>query len=123
MQGNRVKLIDTPGFCDDHETHEQHMLEFGQSLVLASKGVNAIGLIISAKECYTNNEANTVEYMTEFPDMWPYMFIIFSNAGSLGATELERDMELKENFKQQRRICPKSLLNLMEKVKNHYILV
>ena len=121
MQGNKVKLIDTPGFCDDHETDEQHMLEFGQSLVLANKGVNAIGLIISAKDRYTTNEANTIEYMTEFPDMWPYMFIIFSNAGSLGTTEQERDMQLKEHFKQPR--CPKSLLQLVQNVKNRYILV
>ena len=121
MQGKRIKLIDTPGFCDDHETEEQHMQEFGQSLVLASKGVNAIGLVISAKDRYTTNETNTIEYMTEFRDMWPYMFIIFSNAGSLGTTEQERDIQLKENFKQPR--CPKSLLQLLDKVKNRYILV
>ena len=69
MQGKRVKLIDTPGFCDDHETKEQHMYESGKALVLASKGVNAIGLIISAKSRYTTNEAKTIEYMTEFKDM------------------------------------------------------
>ena len=121
MQGKKIKLIDTPGFCDDHETEEEHMQEFGQALVLASKGVNAIGLVISAKARYTNNEANTIEYMTEFPDMWPYMFIIFSNAGSLGKTEQERDMQLKELLKQER--CPKSLIQLLDKVKNRYILV
>ena len=121
MEGNRVKLIDTPGFCDDHETEEQHMQEFGQALVLASKGVNAIGLIISAKQRYTTNEANTIEYMTEFPDMWPYMFIIFSNAGSLGTTEQERDLRLHNYLKQPR--CPKSLTELVHKVKNRYILV
>ena len=121
MQGKKIKLIDTPGFCDDHETEEEHMQEFGQALVLASKGVNAIGLVISAKARYTSNEANTIEYMTEFPDMWPYMFIIFSNAGSLGKTEQERDMQLKELLKQER--CPKSLIQLLDKVKNRYILV
>lgn len=121
MQGKRIKLIDTPGFCDDHETEEEHMKEFGQALVLASKGVNAVGLIISAKARYTNNEANTIQYMTEFPEMWPYMFIIFSNAGSLGTTEQERDLQLKENLKQSR--CPKSLIELVKKVNNRYVLV
>ena len=121
MQGKRVKLIDTPGFCDDHETEEEHMQEFGEALVLASKGVNAIGLVISAKGRYTTNEANTIEYMTEFPDMWPYMFIIFSNAGSLGANEQERDKQLNDYLRQPR--CPKSLKELVQKVKNRYILV
>ena len=48
MQGKRVKLIDTPGFCDDYETEEEHMEEFGEAVVLASKGVNAIGLVTEA---------------------------------------------------------------------------
>ena len=121
MEGKRVKLIDTPGFCDDHETEEEHMQEFGEALVLASKGVNAIGLVISAKARYTTNEANTIQYMTEFPDMWPYMFIIFSNAASLGASDAERDKQLKDYLKQPR--CPKSLIELVHKVKNRYILV
>ena len=121
MQGKRVKLIDTPGFCDDHETEEEHMQEFGEALVLASKGVNAIGLVISAKARYTTNEANTIQYMTEFPDMWPYMFIIFSNAASLGASEQDRDKQLRDYLKQPR--CPKSLIELVHKVKNRYILV
>ena len=42
MQGKRVKLINTPGFCDDYETKEEHMEEFSEAVVLASKGVNAI---------------------------------------------------------------------------------
>lgn len=121
MQGKRVKLIDTPGFCDDHETEEQHMYEFGEALVLASKGINAIGLIISAKGRYTTNETNTIEYMTEFKDMWPYMFIIFSNAGSLGRNDEERDVQLKDYLKQPR--CPKSLIELLDKVKHRYILI
>ena len=59
--------------------------------------------------------------MTEFPDMWPYMFIIFSNAASLGASEQDRDKQLRDYLKQPR--CPKSLIELVHKVNNRYILV
>jgi len=121
MQGIRLKLIDTPGFCDDYETEEEHMNEFGEALVLASKGVNAICLVISAKARYTANETNTIKYMTEFPELWPYMFIFFTNAASIGANENERNVNLQANFKHPR--CPDALKELMQKVKNRYVLV
>ena len=121
MQDIRLKLIDTPGFCDDYETEEEHMNEFGEALVLASKGVNAIGLVISAKARYTANETNTIKYMTEFPELWPYMFVLFTNAGSIGSNEHERNTNLQANFKHPR--CPEALKELMQKVKNRYVLV
>ena len=121
MQGIRLKLIDTPGFCDDYETEEEHMNEFGEALVLASKGVNAIGLVISAKARYTANETNTIKYMAEFPELWPYMFIFFTNAESIGTNENERNTTLQENLKHPR--CPEALKELMQKVQNRYVLV
>jgi len=121
MQGSRLKLIDTPGFCDDYATEKEHMNEVGEALVLASKGVHAIGLVISAKARYTTNETNTIAYMTDFPELWPYTFIIFSNAGSLGATENDRNTNLHSNFQNSR--CPKALNELMKMVDNRYILV
>ena len=121
LQGIRLKLIDTPGFCDDYETEEEHMKEFGQALVLASKGVNAIGLVISAKDRYTTNETNTIKYMTEFPDLWPYMFIIFTKAGPLGADDEMRMKKLQENLKKDR--CPQPLQDLVKKVRNRYIVI
>jgi len=121
MQGTRLKLIDTPGFCDDYETEEEHMNEFGEALVLASKGVNAIDLVISAKDRYTTNETNTIKYMTEFPDLWPYMFIFFTKAASLGANDEQQIKQLQENLKKER--CPPALQDLVRKVRNRYIVV
>ena len=121
MQGKRVKLIDTPGFCDDYETEEEHMEEFGEAVVLASKGVNGIGLVISAKAHYTSNEKTTIDQMSQYQELWPYMFIVFTHARSLGVSEEDQTKHLQSNFEESR--CPKSLKDLMQKVKNHYILV
>ena len=46
------------------------------------------------------------------------MFIIFSNAVSLGRNDEERDAQLKNYLKQPR--CPKFLIELLHKVKNRY---
>lgn len=121
MQGKRVKLIDTPGFCDDYETEEEHMEEFGEAVVLASKGVNAIGLVINAKERYTSNEKSTIDQLSQFQELWPYMFIVFTHARSLGASEDDQNKRLQSNFKESR--CPESLKDLMLKVNNRYILI
>ena len=121
MQGKRVKLIDTPGFCDDYETEEEHMDEFGQAVVLASKGVNGIGLVISAKDRYGTNEKSTIDQLSQFQELWPFMFIIFTHARSLGVTEEDQDKQLQSNFTKSR--CPESLKDLMQKVNNRYILV
>ena len=86
MQEKRVKLIDTPGFCDDYETEEEHMEEFGEAVVLARKEVNEIGLVISTKTRYTSNEKSTIDQMSQYQELWPYMFIIFTHARSLGVT-------------------------------------
>ena len=121
MQGKRVKLIDTPGFCDDYETEEEHMNEFGEAVVLASKGVNGIGLVISAKGRYGTNEKSTIDQLSQFQELWPFMFIIFTHARSLGATEEDQNKQLQSNFTESR--CPESLKVLMQKVNNRYILV
>lgn len=121
MQGKRVKLIDTPGFCDDYDTEEEHMQEFGEAVVLASKGVNGIGLVINAKARYSSNERSTIDQMSQYQDLWPYMFIIFTHARSLGVSEEDQNKQLQSNFEESR--CPESLKDLMKKVKNRYILV
>ena len=66
------------------------MKEFGEALVLASKGVNAIALVISAKSRYTTNEKTTIDKLSQFQELGPFMFIIFAHANSLGTSEEEQ---------------------------------
>lgn len=93
-----IKLIDTPYFCDDYDSEDEHMKEFGEALVLASKGVNAIRLVISAKSQYTANEKTTIDKLSQFQELWSFMFIIFTHAHCLGDSEEDQKKTLKSNF-------------------------
>ena len=121
LLGKTVRLIDTPGFCDEYETNEEHMKELGQAIFLARNGVNAVGFTINASKRFTKNEARTIQEMSKFKEIWPFTFIIFTNAGSLGEDEEEQKLQLQKNLASKR--CPKSLHDLLECVGNRYILV
>ena len=120
LQDKRVRLIDTPGFCDEIETEEQHMDEVGEAFYLARKGVNAIGLAISAGTRYTRSNTEVINEMSEISNLWPFTFIVFTNADSLGSTEEERHEMLKKNLSADR--CPASLSKLLKNLEHRYIL-
>ena len=63
----------------------------------------------------------TIEQMSQFQELWSYMFIIFTHAQSLGVREGDQQKQLQSNFKASR--CPESLKDLMQKVSDCYILV
>ena len=121
LLGKKVRLIDTPGFCDEYETNEEHMKELGQAIFLARSGVNAVGFTINASGRFTKNEARTIQEMSKFKEIWPFTFVIFTNAGGLGDEVEEQKLQLQKNLASKR--CPKSLHNLLECVGNRYILV
>lgn len=121
LLGKTVRLIDTPGFCDEYETNEEHMKDLGQAIFLARSGVNAVGFVINVSGRFTKNEARTIQEMSSFKEIWPFTFIIFTNAGGLGDEEEEQKLQLQKNLASPR--CPKSLHNLLECVGNRYILV
>ena len=122
LQDKRIRLIDTPGFCDDYETEEQHMDEVGEAMFLARKGVNAVGLAISAGTRYTKNNTQVINEISQISNsLWPYTFIVFTHADSLGDTEEEQQKMLKTNLSAER--CPTPLLNLLKNLDNRYVLV
>lgn len=122
LRDKRIRLIDTPGFCDDYETEEEHMDEVGEALFLARKGVNAVGLAISAGTRYTKNNTAVINEISEISNnLWPFTFIVFTNADSLGSTEEERKETLKKNLSEER--CPAPLLKLIKNLDHRYILI
>ena len=121
INGQKVKLIDTPGFCDDYETEQEHMMEIGEAIYLARDGVNAICLAINADARYTKSESNTIKDLLELKAIWPFTFVAFTNAGALGETEELKQQQLKENLKEER--CPKLLLDLLKSINYRYLLV
>ncbi|XP_065897538.1 uncharacterized protein [Dysidea avara] len=121
LQDKKIKLIDTPGFCDDFETDEQHMAQVGEGIFSARKGVNAVGLAINAGSRYTKNDTTVIKEISEIKNLWTFTFIIFTHADSLGDTDDERKAKLKSNLALDR--CPEALKDLMKRIKHRYILV
>jgi len=121
INGQRVKLIDTPGFCDDYETEQEHMMEIGEAIYLARDGVNAICLAINADARCTKSESNTIKDLLELKAIWPFTFIAFTNSGALGETEELQKKQLQENLSEER--CPQLLLDLLKTIDHRYLLV
>ena len=98
------------------------MDEVGEALFLARKGVNAVGLAISAGTRYTKGNTTVINEISEISNnLWPFTFIIFTNADSLGSTEEERHEMLKKNLSADR--CPASLSKLLKNLEHRYILL
>jgi len=121
INGQKVKLIDTPGFCDDYATEQEHMMEIGEAIYLARDGVNAICLAINADARYTRSESNTIKDLLELKSIWPFTFIAFTNSGALGNSEELQKKQLQENLSEER--CPQLLLNLLKTINHRYLLV
>jgi len=119
--GKTIKFIDTPGFCDEYETDDEHMKELGRAIFLARNGVHAIGFTINAGGRFTKNESRTFKEMTKFKEIWPFTFVIFTNAEVLGDDEEERVSQLQQNLAAER--CPQALHDLLQCVSNRYILI
>lgn len=98
------------------------MDEVGEALFLARKGVNAVGLAINAGTRYTKNNTKVIDEISNISNsLWPFTFIVFTHAHSLGDTEEERQEMLKKNLSAER--CPAPLLKLLKNLDNRYILV
>ena len=98
------------------------MDEVGEAIFLARNGVNAVGLAISAGNRYTTSDTKVIDEISNISNsLWPYTFIVFTHADSLGDTEEERQEMLKKNLSAER--CPAPLLKLLQSLDNRYILV
>ena len=98
------------------------MDEVGEALFLARKGVNAVGLAISAGTRYTKSNTTVINELSDLSsNLWPYTFVVFTNVDSLGNTEEECQKKLKMNLAEDR--CPASLSKLLKNLNNRYILV
>jgi len=119
--GRKVRLIDTPGFCDDFEQEEEKVDELGKAILLAKEGVHAIALVINASHRFTSAEATALEEIELLGELWPFMFIIFTAAKCYGTSEQkQRDTVLNtlENPK-----CPEHFKTLMERVNRRFMML
>ena len=94
LNSRKVKIIDTPGFCEDDIGGEVNFNELGKAIILAKDGIHAFALVINVSHRFTSSQVTLVKEMELFDDLWPYMFIIFSGARSYGGTDKEQRQKI-----------------------------
>jgi len=97
------------------------MSELANAIMLARKGVHAIGLVLSAEGRFTGAEATMLKELEHFGELWPYIFILFTKASSLAADDGTQRYKVQEFLQNPR--CPDSLKLLMRRVDGRYIML
>jgi len=121
LDGKKVQLIDTPGFCDDFEEDEERVNELGKAVLLAKAGVHAVALVINASHRFTASEGKALEEIELLGELWPFIFIIFTAARCYGTSEQkQRDAVL--NMLDNTR-CPEHFRMLMMRVNKRFMML
>lgn len=121
MNGRQVRLIDTPGFCDNFEKDEDKVEELGKAIILAKEGVHAIALVINAAHRFTSAEAKALEEIQLLGELWPFMFVIFTAAKSYGTSEDKQKKAVIDALDSSR--CPHQFKTMMERVQRRFMML
>ncbi|XP_065897262.1 GTPase IMAP family member 4-like [Dysidea avara] len=121
VNGKKVKLIDTPGFCDDFEKDEERVNELGKAILLAKAGVHAIALVINASHRFTAAEAKALEEIELLGELWNFMFVIFTAAKCYGKSEQKQREVVISTLDNPK--CPEHLKTVMERVNRRFMML
>ena len=124
LQGREIKIIDTPGFCEDSEDDETNIKELGKAVVLAKTGVHAIALVINVQPVshrFTSSQVALLKELELLDNLWSFMFIIFSAAKSYGATDEEQRKRIKTIYDSPK--CPEDFKKLLDRVEKRFMML
>ena len=122
VNSRELKVIDTPGFCEDNvKDGEEDLTELGKAILFARDGVHAIGLVINASQRVTSSQMTLLKELELFGELWPFMFIIFTAAKGYGLTEKEQRNAIDKMY--ENPSCPKTVKMLLDKVDKRYIVL
>ena len=121
LNSREIKIIDTPGFCEDSKDNKENVEELGKAIILARHGVHAIGIVINASHRFTSSQVTLLKELELLDDLWPFMFIIFSAAKSYGATNEKQRKKVNEIYDNPK--CPKDFKKLLDRVEKRFIML
>jgi len=90
LNGRKVQIIDTPGFCESDTGGEESFTELSKAIIYAKFGVHAIALVINVSQPFTSSQATFLKEVESFGGLWPFVFVIFSGARKYGPTDTEQ---------------------------------
>ena len=117
VNGRKLQLVDTPGFCNNFDNDEERVNELGKAMLLTKTGVHAIALVINA----TAAEAMALKEIELLRRLWPFMFVIFTGAKCCGANDQKQREVLISSLDSPN--CPKYLQIVMERVNWRFMML
>ena len=121
LQGREIKIIDTPGFCEDSKDDEVNVKELGKAVALSKTGVHAIALVINVSHRFTSSQVTLLKELELLDDLWSFMFVIFSAAKSYGATDEEQRERIKTIYDGPR--CPEDFKKVLDRVGKRFMML
>ena len=122
VAGQNVKIIDTPGFLDAMSPTEVfNVAELSRAFVLAKDGVHAVGLVMDGSKRCDQYTADAINEILNFPDIIPFVFVLFTRGGTLGKTESKQKIEIQRMLGEAN--CPSQLKNFMHAISNRYMIL
>ena len=121
VNGRKLNIIDTPGFCEDSKDDAENMQELSKAIILAKDGVHAVALVVNASHRFTSSQVQLLKELELLEDLWPYMFIIFSGAKGYGETDEEQRKSINEIYEDPD--CPKDLKKLLDKIDKQFMMI
>ena len=121
LQGREIKIIDTPGFCEDSKDDEVNIKELGKAVALAKTGVHAIALVINVSHRFTSSQVTLLKELELLDDLWSFMFVIFSAAKSYGDTDEEQRERIKKIYDGPR--CPEDFKKVLDRVGKRFMML
>ncbi|XP_062844542.1 GTPase IMAP family member 9-like [Trichomycterus rosablanca] len=91
IEGNRVRVVDTPGFIDTALPPDQLVMEFARTVYLSQPGVHAFILVFKYKP-FTEYEEEIIKRLQEVygEQVTDHMIILFTHAEGVREEEIVR---------------------------------
>ncbi|XP_071062517.1 GTPase IMAP family member 4-like [Pseudochaenichthys georgianus] len=99
VDGQRVKVIDTPGLCDTKVVEEETRKVVGQSILYASPGPHVFLVVIKLGR-FTDEEKQTVQKIQEIfgKEADRYCMVLFTHGDLLKGTPIEKCLKKSEEL-------------------------
>jgi len=121
LNGRKVQIIDTPGFCEADRGIEESFTELCKAIIYAKFGVHAIALVINVSQRFTSSQVTFLKEIENFGGLWPFVFVVFSAARKYGPTDSEQREKVLKLYDNPK--SPEEFKTLLDRVDKRFIML
>ncbi|XP_034766544.2 GTPase IMAP family member 4-like isoform X2 [Acipenser ruthenus] len=106
VAGQRLSVVDTPGFVDTRLAEEAVKQEIASCISLCAPGPHAFLLVMPVGR-YTKQEEETVQEIQEMfgDEVWKYAIVLFTRADELGGETIEEFVQQNRHLRELVEKC------------------